>query len=197
MADLKAQLENARYENADFRFFVPYQPLRQLMTGDAIRSTLKKFKFKPYQLDETTQKVKRSGIKIFAILTLIDQVLLVTQFIEADQLHDRKLPFELDSLEKNIIPDNPDNAKKFHERQWELTAPQFFRGTFTRLLHGRIILPYIKDMLFDHGGFGDVYEIEIHPKHQPLDLVFRQRVSLHCVLCSTWLTVVCSSSEKS
>lgn len=167
------QLFSLRCMNAHRRWFVPQRPLRQLMTKDFIRDILRVSGTKTHHLDETTDIIFKNRIMIFSILILIRQPSTIATFIERDELQDRKLPFELRILEKEFPPAC---AQEFYEKQWEFTAPGFFRGTLIRALNENVVLPFIKDEMIGEGSFGKVYEIKLHPDNQKLEVKFRQRV---------------------
>ena len=176
MAQLKVRLKEIRRENADFRWFIPQRLLQQLMTRDTVQQALRG-SVKPYHLEEISERVVRNGIKVLAMLVLIDHTSHISCFIEKDQLHDLRIPFERKVLE--TILQEP-CAADFAERQWEFTAPEYFRGTITRSLSERVVLPFAKDTRIDKGGFGTVFEIKIHEEHQDLEDCFRQKVSVQC-----------------
>lgn len=173
MSQLRNQLLDLRCENAHRRWFIPQGPLRQLMTEDFICDTLQVSGTKAHRLDETTKIIFKTRAKIFSVLILIHQPSLIVNFIEKDELQDRRLPFELQVLEKEIMNAC---AREFYEKQWEFTAPEFFRGTLTRVLNENIVLPFIKDEEIGYGSFGIVHEITLHPDNQILEDKFRQRV---------------------
>lgn len=173
MDQLRNKLQDLRCENAHRRWFVPQRPLRQLMTEDFIRATLQVSGTKAHRLDETTKIIFKTRVKIFSVLILIHQPSLIANFIEKDELQDRRLPFELQVLEKEIK-----NAcgREFYQKQWEFTAPEFFHGTLTRVLNENVVLPFIKDEEIGYGSFGVVHEITLHPDNQLLEDKLRQRV---------------------
>lgn len=138
------------------------------MTEDFIRDTLQVSGTKAHRLDETAKIIFKTRVKIFSVLILIHQPSLIANFIEKDELQDRRLPFELQVLEKEIM-----NVcgHELYEKQWEFTVPEFFRGTLTRFLNENVVLPFIKDEEIGKGSFGIVHEITLHPEDK-----FRQRV---------------------
>ena len=172
-SDLKIRLKDLRRENSDHRWYVPQLPLCKALSEDAIRKALQDVGTKPYQLDEIVKHVLSHGIKIFAILVLTDQAAHVSKFIEACELHDVRLPFSLNVLDKQLpLP----FSKDFYEKQWELSAPIFRRGTINKSLNDRSILPFTKDRRIGTGAFGTVYEIELDHSHQELEGPFQDKV---------------------
>ena len=171
--DLKLRLKNLRRENADHRWFIPQLSLRDTLSKNALWEALKAADVDPNHLDEIAECIFASGINIFAVLLLTDQVGCVSKFIEMGELYDQKLPFSLGFLEQRPwIP----SAKDFFERQWEVAVPVFSRGTINKCLDERSIIPFIRDKKIDKGGFGTVYEIELDHDHQQLDGIFPSRV---------------------
>jgi hypothetical protein len=171
--NLKCRLKDLRRENADNRWFIPQLRLYQVMSKDAVRKALQDAGIKSYHLDETAEDVFTYGIKIFAILVLTDQAKHTFKFIEKGDLHDQRLPFSLDILEKRLsLP----FAKDFSERQWELTAPTFHRGTINKYLDDRFVLPFVEDERIGKGAFGTVYKIKLDHNHQQLNDRFANRV---------------------
>jgi hypothetical protein len=170
---LKFCLKDFRRENADNRWFIPQLRLYQVMSKDTVRKALQDAGIKSYHLDEIAEDVFIHGIKIFAILILTDQAKHTFKFIEKGELHDQRLPFSLDILEKRLLLPF---AKDFNERQWELTAPTFHRGTINKYLDNRSVLPFAEDERIGNGAFGTVYKIKLDHNHQQLKDHFANRV---------------------
>jgi hypothetical protein len=175
MDSLKKQIKALRCESprVSLRSYIPHNSLKRLLKQGIIQSALKGH-VNSYQLEQIEEKVIRDGVKIFAVLVLADDVASILRFIEEDLLQDVRLPFELSVLEDKVsLP----SSQKFFKHQWEVSSPQFFRGTLTRSLDKRTLLPFVKDDRIAEGGFGDIYEIEFHPDHQDLEPCFKQRVN--------------------
>lgn len=181
MAQLRKQIQSLRckVDNED-RFFVPHQSLYKLMTREKVLDVVKGCGEIPcYRLDETVEKIIKGGRRIFAILVLLKgEEKLISRFIEHDHFQhsplDVKLPFSEDTL-KSIIPD--EIVSDFYEKQWEFVAPIFSRNVVHRSLHEDIRLPFVQNKKIGEGGFGVVYEIELHPDHQRLPLFPQEGVS--------------------
>lgn len=173
LKSLELRIKGLRRENADHRQFIPQLPLREVFSKDAIWKALHDSGIKRYQLDEMVDRILKDGIKIFAILVLTHQAGLTPRFIEEAEFHDQRLPFSLEILEKQLsLP----SAKDFYEKQWELIAPTFYRGTIHKSLNSRFILPFVLDQRIGSGAFGTVYEIELDHDHQQLDDLFQGRL---------------------
>lgn len=176
---LKLRLKNLRRENSDHRWFIPLLALREVLLEDIIRKALQDTGIKSYYLDEMANHILPDGVKIFAILVLTDQAALTSKFIEEGEFHDQRLPFSLNILGKQLsLP----SAKDFYEKQWELTAPTFYRGTIHKSLNDRSILPFTKDKRIGNGAFGTVYEIKLDQSHQQLNGLFQDRVQGYSLL---------------
>jgi len=171
--NLKSRLKDLRRENADHRWFIPQLALCEALSEDAIWKALHDTRTKSYQLDEMVKHILTNGMKIFAVLVLTDQAALTSKFIEQGEFLDQRLPFSLDILGKQLsLP----SAKDFYERQWELTAPTFYRGTIHKSLDNRSILPFVRDERIGNGAFGTVYKIELDHDHQQLQGQFQHKV---------------------
>ncbi|KAF2474368.1 kinase-like protein [Lindgomyces ingoldianus] len=171
--DLESRIKSLRRENADYRWFIPELLLREALSEDVVRKALLDVGAKPYHLDEIVKHVLTSGIKIFAVLVLTNQAAMTSKFIEEGEFQDHRLPFNLNTLDKQLsLP----AAKDFYERQWEFTAPTFYRGTIHRLLNDRSVLPFTKDKRIGNGAFGTVYEIKLDQSHQKMEGAFQNRL---------------------
>lgn len=131
-----------------------------------------------YNLQDVVAKVLKGGLRVFSILVLVGKESLISSFIESDNLQrsrlDDKLPFSADTLQ-SIIPDT-DAASNFYRRQWEFVAPVFSRSTLHRSLNSKMRLPFVQNKKLGEGGFGVIYEIQLHPDHQRLPLLPRDKV---------------------
>jgi hypothetical protein len=175
MDNLKDRIKDLGYESpsASLRYYVPLNSLQRLMRRKIIQTALNGH-VNSYQREQIVDHILRDGIKIFSALVLIDEISSILCFIEEDLLQDARLPFELSTLsDKLSLP----FARDFFERQWDFSSPQLFRGTLTRSLDKRILLPFVKDNWIDEGGFGKIFEIKLHPDHQDLEPCFQQKAS--------------------
>ena len=171
MALLREEIRKLRcpIDDGD-RFFIPHRLLYELLSREKITNAIKECKdFPPYYLDELVEKIVRGGRRTFAILVLIKgEEGLISRFIESDNFQnsplDMKLPFSKDVL-VSLIP--AETVDDFYETQWELAAPIFSEGVMHRYFDSKVRLPYIQsEEMNAEGGFGVMYEIEIHPDHQ-------------------------------
>lgn len=175
MNQLKSEIKHLRRQNASHRYYIPESSFFKLITEEVIRRSLATSP--SYQRDEIVQRVLDRGRKIFGILALIDCTAELSKFIDVDQLQDTRLPFKKETLIQDVHLSSAE-AEDFFERQWELTAPTFYRGTLHRCLPNNTVLPFPKEKKIGRGSFGTVYEVTLDPGHQELDNVFPERVRL-------------------
>jgi hypothetical protein len=177
LEEFQDQISQLRCPNVEYRYFIPHHVLMQLMSKDWIYEVLVVSGLERQYIQEIANVIATGAHKIFAILILIGKAKLVTNFIERDQLQpsmlDHKLPFRQDDLEQ-FLPITA--AQKFHERQWEFTAPVFSGRLLPRCLENQVVLPFVGDKVISEGGFGVVHEIKIHPSHWDLPGEFQQEV---------------------
>ncbi|KAH7080742.1 kinase-like domain-containing protein [Paraphoma chrysanthemicola] len=173
--DLKLCLKKLRVKNADRRRFIPGLRLCEVLSETAIRQALLAAQMKLHTVDEAVKYILKQGIRIFAILVLIEQVAATLTFIERGELQDHRLPFKKKALRK-LLPETGSAIDDFEESQWEVIAPSFFRGAIHRSLRKAIVLPFIKDEHIGNGAFGKVSEIALHPDHQDLEDSFRRKL---------------------
>ncbi|KAF2809499.1 kinase-like protein [Mytilinidion resinicola] len=169
MSELRRSIEALLSQvdgDSDEREFIPRQALFELLTPENVRKEIDNVPaISFYHKDKVVDWVVTKGRKVFAILVLLkNEQRWLLSFIEHDQFAqmDERLPFPLTFLQSTV----PDIAKEFYNRQWEFVSPVLSRNVMHRSFPSRIRLPFIKNKLFDKGGFGDVYEIELHPDHQ-------------------------------
>jgi len=179
MDQVKSAIKELRCKNAYRHWFVPELAFYSVITEDAIRGALAESLIHPSQREEVVQKVSQRGKKIFGILVLIDHAAQLSKFIEADQLEDAKLPFKVETLSHDIQL-SKEEAKDFDEKQWELIAPTFHRGTLNRRLEEDAVLPFTQDRRIGRGAFGTVYEAVLDSRHQELNHKFPEKVLSGC-----------------
>lgn len=143
------------------------------MARAAVHHAIKASQIEPYYQQEVTNKIMKSGRKIFAILVLIDEPRLVANFIEVDLLQDQRLPFSTQLLRQHL---EPSHACDFFEKQWEVLAPEFSRSTLSRVIQPQAALPFALDVRIGEGSFGTVFEIALDTDHQTLEHGFNSRI---------------------
>jgi hypothetical protein len=180
MTELKDRLKNMRRkataDGATGRY-IPELSLYSVLTADAIHEALNASQVNPHQREEIAQRVLQYGRKIFGILILLDQIPYIFKFAEALELDDSRLPFRSDVLNQEIGIPEP-QSRDFEEKQWELLAPTFRRGTINRRFKKDIVLPFSKDTPISKGAFGTVYETVLDNEHQEFGHIFPEKVGL-------------------
>lgn len=174
--DLRRSLRKLRCRNAWGLYFIPEKRLRETITSKTVQESMLTAGIPPHKVEELAKNVLQQGVKIFCILVLIDQVPAIMKFVELYEFEDRRLP-----LDKRVLKDvlAPDAIEDFEERQRELLAPTFSRGTIHKFLDKDVVLPFVKDEEIGKGAFGVVSEIALMPDHQDLEDVFQRRVRVH------------------
>jgi hypothetical protein len=159
--------------------FVPQKLLYRLLTRNVVSTAIESLAQIPgYRVIDIVDKIMKGGQKVFAILVLLKgEEARIVDFMKHDQFQhaplDFKLPFSMETL-SGIVPEI---AEEFYRIQWEFVAPVFSRGVVHRELHERTRLPFVQNVLIGDGGFGDVYEVELHPDHQIFPFVPEEDVS--------------------
>ncbi|KAJ6258544.1 Phytochrome [Drechslerella dactyloides] len=159
---------------AKVRKFMPLQSLYKLLTKEeiekAVTASITRAGGIPfYQEADTVNWILAKGKRIFAILVALEhQEHLIPRFIEHDfETFDEKLPFPLELLNRVV----PSIAVSFHGKQWEFVSPVWSKNVIHRELPDEIRLPFTYNKKIDAGGFGDIYEIKLHPDHQVVALL--------------------------
>lgn len=171
--DLLSTLENLRCKNAQRRWFIPERRLHESLTKDVIQAAMQAASVELYKVPELAEHILQRGVKIFAVLVLIGSTSTITKFAEKHEYHDSRLPFVVEFLQTVL---SPAAARRFEERQWEVMAPQFNRGTIHRLLDDDIVLPFMKEEDLGEGSFGAVFKIELNHDHQNFENIFQGKV---------------------
>ena len=172
---LRSQIQGLRiYTDNQSCCFIPQKSLYNLLTMDKIRLALTNCNdIPPYHIDELVETILRGGRKIFAILVLLKgEEKHISRFVRSDGFQrralDNKLPFSEEALDQ-MLPQ--DAVHDFYRLQWEFLAPTFAKGILHRVLDPRICLPFLRQRDTEkEGGFGHIYEVEIHPEHSQLPL---------------------------
>ncbi|EWC47292.1 hypothetical protein DRE_03411 [Drechslerella stenobrocha 248] len=156
--------------------FIPLQSLYRLLTTKEIECAVARARAENegegvpfYHEIDTVNWIITKGKRIFAILAALgSQERLIPAFIEHDfQAVDEKLPFSLDLLQRIV----PGIAQQFYDKQWEFVSPIWSRNVIHRELPPEIRLPFTYNHRIDAGGFGEIYEIRLHPDHQTIALL--------------------------
>lgn len=121
--------------------------------------------------------MKSGARRILLILIRLENISLISKFVEMERAQDSQLPFLLAQLEK--ILDSRGTALDFFETQWS-TIPVFFKENRThRIYHQRMILPFLKpiDSLSEEGAFGEVSIVTLSGLQHAFRELGKSRVS--------------------
>ncbi|UKZ70844.1 uncharacterized protein TrAtP1_011813 [Trichoderma atroviride] len=153
-------------------FFIPQDSLYQLLNEDKVTQVIDEIDEIPWHLKETTTVwIMKNGRRILAILSFLQlKRSYISKFMERD-VFDEHLPLNENSLQA-ILPE-PANSL-FYDAQWQFSAPKLARDGVHRVFHPNHRLPFTINRWIDSGGFGDIYEIMIHPKHQNVPLLLSE-----------------------
>ena len=172
MESLKHEIMSLRVRNPEFRYFIPHWSFYQLMSKKRIKEVLLTINTAAYSLEELITCILEGARRIFGILVLIQQPEYISSFIKNGPFQyqiaqlDHKIPFHYAQLE-TILPKKI--ASEFYERQWEMAAPVFAKGTLPRLLEDETILPFLEDQGIGEGGFGMIYKTRLHASHHKFE----------------------------
>ncbi|KAH7136337.1 kinase-like domain-containing protein [Dactylonectria macrodidyma] len=162
--------------NLPERSFIPQKQLYRLLSRDRISAVIRDIPSIPiHRAENVINIIAKGASKVFAILSLLKgEEGRIVDFISHDQFQqsslDSRLPFSLEMLQDII----PDIAIDFYRAQWDLSAPIFSRGVVHRELHDSTRLPFVREALIGEGGFGQVYELELHADHQTPNFLPRE-----------------------
>lgn len=161
------------------RKFVPRQALYELLTRDVVFDAIDKQEaIEWYHKDKFTDWIMRGGRRIFAILVVMkNEESSISYFISHDSFKetplDEQLPFSVEVL--NSI--NREIASDFYDRQWEFVSPILSKNVIHRILPCEVRMPFIHNRQIGQGAFGKIFEIRLHPDHQPIGLLSPESVS--------------------
>ncbi|KAI8166087.1 kinase-like protein [Colletotrichum sp. SAR 10_70] len=189
--------------------FVPIEALKSLITQEAVVEELKRatgdetindasleniaeYVCRKHRLEGSEEKYT-TGLKLFAILLLIEKPETITNFI-AEGLRDKDLPFKLErkgggfQLLRKSAPFDKIKAfngwkhieiETFERNQWSLLSPIFTKAdkankVLNYPLEPKILLPFVESeerSLSNPqlGGYGTVFKVRIHPSHHSFD----------------------------
>ncbi|EPS45912.1 hypothetical protein H072_98 [Dactylellina haptotyla CBS 200.50] len=184
MSDLYERVQSLLYQcesdgNVDpdeVRKFIPIQLLYNLLTEEEISKVVDRLfeleRIPFYHKRDILNWIIPKGIRIFGILILLrDQEHLISKFMENDNFQgsgiDDKLPLTKELLERIVT----DIADQFYDTQWAFIAPVWSKNVIHRELPPEIIFPFTFNKQIDAGGFGDIFEIRLHPDHQTVPLL--------------------------
>jgi hypothetical protein len=124
---LKQRIRGLRKINHQNHYFITSQDLSTELNDEDIHTALQRANIPPENLQEHLSRVRGGGIKTFAILLEIDQLHLVTKFVERDDFQKREshegkrfddeLPLERSELERIFGMDNVEKIKSLKDQE--------------------------------------------------------------------------------
>lgn len=179
------ELDRSMTKNCDGAEYLPQLDLFDILTTTKIESVLRESESKSHQIADTVKQIFQGARKTFAILILSNCAGRIREFIQSSNPHgfpvDGKLPYEhnedLESFGLTKV-----ERQSFFRNQWKVIAPVLdFDCVLPMSLHEDILLPFQpmdgKDTLLAKGGFGEVHNIVIEPRHQKVPFEVSHRRS--------------------
>jgi hypothetical protein len=175
------------------KWFIPIDKLEPLLTLEAIKAELSLCCAPRERIPSGAGEIFEKSKKLFAVLLLIEMAASIFDFLDEGIL-DEHLPLgrcDIDQTNHICLENydeghpycgckamqrwNDEKRKKFAGSQWIVLAPVFQRSTSNDIPHFdfsfNTIMPFIDDHEKDadkSGGYGEVWKVKIHPKHQQL-----------------------------
>jgi serine/threonine protein kinase len=162
-------------------WFIPVDAIDRILTEQAIHEELdRSTDLSAWDISLTSHKIWEHARKIFAILMSIGKGSLVSSFLN-EGITDANLPINIpkgSSQQKEWITPiksfgswSSRELDDFRRVQWYFLSPIFTNARTQHYeLDDNCVMPFIKDTEHEaqSGGFGDVWEVVIHPAHQKL-----------------------------
>ena len=162
------QLDALDIENFEQRCFIPFKKVQQLFTHEKVRALLETSDVKYYDRDEIIKAILRRGLKVFAILTSIQEISSISRFVERDNLGgntlDARLPLDEAALAPILLHENA--RRMFFRKQWRFLAPSFQADQSYRVLSEQTILPFVwSERFLTNGAYGDIHRVTVEAFH--------------------------------
>lgn len=193
VSSLRAQILRLRVPiHGSDRYFIPQDPLVALLTKEVVHKAVAACtEIKIYQVPELVDIILRGAIKVFAILVLLKgEEGLIVRFVEDDGFQqtalDARLPLHRSQIEA-LVPE--ETVDDFDDRQWEFIVPFFSKAIIHRVMAPQVRLPFILDKdTGKEGGFGRIYEIQIHPDYHDFQVQSGEKVGLSSLSATLFLS---------
>jgi len=171
MERLKDELKAVRQKTAHGKWFLPRARLKQVLTKERVLRHLLEFGVASELVEESLHRIIHSALKILAILIVVEQDALITDFLAHD-LTDGSLPLFATTIPVANV------SHKFFDRQWEYIAPIFKRRNVVLRLQEDHILPFLEDVRMDDadGGYANAFIVSLDPDHQEIELANGDKV---------------------
>lgn len=192
---LEELLISARYEwpEGEGRYFLPADAMEKFITIESIETELERSHaslLPSHTRHQVAVKILSVASRLFCILVLVQKAHFVCDFLRGD-IDDNDLPFGRDDkarkrrrpgnfrLCSKLLPNKPLECmsqwrskwiKDFSREQWSVMTPHFRNGSSVQhyVFDDNSVFPFTRDEERNdvkEGGFGTVWEIEIHPAH--------------------------------
>ncbi|KAM0550685.1 hypothetical protein ACHAPJ_008749 [Fusarium lateritium] len=195
------ELETSIFHNRGEREYLSEGDVDRLITYESVRKELKTCCSGTFCETDTflIDFIMSRSKKVFALTCLVlegPKIYEAMKTFKDKSFDNNSLPIELSNNEaktsstgkpqrSRFVKSHPKAFKKreiwnaarlseFEKRQWEFLAPVFDEAEFIRDLDERLILP-LKQISNEakEGTFGDIYQVEINPKHLDKSLLER------------------------
>jgi hypothetical protein len=189
---LEDQLGRARLDWPEYstQYFLPADAIDSLITIESIEKEImwRNIKLQHGQSHfQVATRVLRSAPKLFCVLVILRRAYYIGEFLE-ENLDDTDLPFVRDNKNrrsghfrlcsrlhpqkplKSMSHWTPKEIQDFSREQWSVMTPMFEGGELIKHYEfgDNCVFPFTRDeerRQIKVGGFGSVWEIEIHPAH--------------------------------
>lgn len=176
MEQLKESIEVSFLSNIDNKDFMPRREVEKVLNEraihQAIQDAVREKLFETFNTDDIVRAILNGARRTFAILVLSGcpkMILSFTEYNNIDSEVDAKLPFEKVMLQETYGLSDIETLR-FYKWQWHFTAPIFdFESALPKTFYDHVILPFQKgdgEYRLGGGGFGNVYQVVINPRHQ-------------------------------
>ncbi|KAL2831515.1 hypothetical protein BDW59DRAFT_157941 [Aspergillus cavernicola] len=154
---LRTALLSLRKKATDQRYFIPFPSLSSLLTRPAIANVVPELCHQPHRHTAVIDTIYERGIRVFAILLLLNQEQLVLGFLESG-IHDAQLPVE----PQQLLRASPLVSSRFStEVQWEVISHVFEKCPLHQRIQIEVTLPYIAEEKRGEGSGGEIFQCVI------------------------------------
>jgi hypothetical protein len=177
--NVNESLDNLEVENYQYKLFIPFSSIQNLLTEGVIKHLLRDHGVQFYDQELLAAAILRNGLRLLATLVTIRQVALIKTF-HAAGFSDARMPISEPDLTP-LIPQK-DVANQFWKIQWKFLALILEEDEPLRALHDRTILPFQDANHIHEGGFGCVKEVSVVPDQHRISGILGKVLSLSVVI---------------
>lgn len=158
------RLSSLRRPSSSSQHFVVVEDLRQAVNDELVADVLDEFYLPQHRRAAAVQTIISRGLIVFSILIWIRQEHLISCFVEHDEL-DARLPMEASQVSR--VSDEV--AERFWtEVQWEFLPYTFRAASDHRIIHDKVILPFLEETRLAEGASGEIFKSVIAKGQQSL-----------------------------